>query len=85
MWESADQGPPLFALWCETLGLETVDVPYDVDFFSLGGTSYQAVEFIERAQRALRVDVDVRVVFLDGTFAAVLDSATAVAGAEPRP
>jgi hypothetical protein len=75
----------LFPLWCGSLGLDSADVPFDADYFTLGGTSYQAVEFIDRAQRELGVVIAIEVVFLDGTFAAVLDSVSATQRSDSLP
>jgi acyl carrier protein len=83
----AEQAPEttLFAYWCEALNLGQGEVDHDADFFALGGTSYRAVEFIDRAERELDVVIPVDTLFLEGTFTAVLDGLTPAAADRSGP
>jgi acyl carrier protein len=78
---SAEQVAAILAEeWCAALGVP--DPETGPDFFADGGDSLLAIALIEHVERRLGVDFPLDVLFLDGTYAAVLQACVECA-AEP--
>lgn len=59
--------------WCRVLG---VDEPDDeADFFELGGDSLRAVEFMRAVKDRTGVDIDLEVLFIEGTLGSLKSEA----------
>jgi Phosphopantetheine attachment site len=58
--------------WCATLGVS--EPAEGGDFFAEGGNSLMAVTMMERVEHRLGVDFPVEVMFLDGSYPAVLQA-----------
>lgn len=64
--------------WCDVLGVRSADV--DDDFFSIGGESKLALDFVGRVERRLNIAFPLEVLFVDGTFGAVVGACEEQAG-----
>jgi hypothetical protein len=58
------------ATWCELLEIPTPSE--EDDFFGLGGSSLLAVRFIEEIEAKLHISFPIDVLFLEGTYGAIL-------------
>jgi hypothetical protein len=58
--------------WCATLGLTAPAA--GGDFFAEGGNSLMAVSLMDRVERRLGIDFPVEVMFLDGSYPALLQA-----------
>lgn len=67
---------PLRAIWCEVLGIDTIE--RDVDFFVVGGDSLQASRVLARIRRDLRRELAITAFFASPTIATM---ALAIEGA----
>jgi acyl carrier protein len=62
----------LRAEWCELLEVEGASD--DDEFFNLGGNSMLAVALVERVEKRTGIEFPLDVLFLDGTFGALLSA-----------
>ncbi|MQY12857.1 hypothetical protein SRB5_29960 [Streptomyces sp. RB5] len=57
------------AIWCEVLDLGADEMDPDESLFEVGGTSLQAVKLMTRIQEAFGVELELTVVFAEGSVA----------------